>query len=248
MLKLALLEDSPWLLKDLMNIFDDHKIGAVIIHNTKSSAFIPEVLAKKPDALVLDIDLNGDSMSGIDVANHLNLPTFFITGHIKNFIEQFETLKLSKEVPVEFMSKPINTEKLINLFQKFEKNIQAFAKIDYLKIRLQDYPYPQVKQADIVFIQSVFNSKSNAKEIQLSTRENTYHVARKSMESFFTDGLNKAHFVQTSQSHIVNRQYLNEAKIKRGDKQVDISYEIKGKTIKKSFEITEEYWSSRRNR
>lgn len=157
-LKLALLEDSVVLLKDLQSHIEENRLGSVVFSSTNSEDFLEKMKSQssKIDALILDIDLAGDSMSGIDVANCArDKPILFITGKTRDYIDQIETLKFKKDVPVEFMTKPLDVEKLINLFGKFEKSVKAFRKHETLNIKFLDYfQRDPLMQDDIVYIRS----------------------------------------------------------------------------------------------
>lgn len=244
-LKLALLEDSVILLKDLQSHFEENQLGSVVFSSTNSVDFLEKMKSQSSniDALILDIDLAGDSMSGIDVANCVSdKPILFLTGKTRDYIDQIETLKFKKDVPVEFMTKPLNVEKLINIFSKFEKSIKAFKKTNFLNIKIIDFPYPQVKQEEIVYICSDQNPSTNNKKIQLTTREKEYVISRKSMDYFFEQGLSKDDFIQTSQSYIVNKRYLIDKKITRNDESCEIDFIAGQKSKTHKIEITEEYW------
>jgi DNA-binding LytR/AlgR family response regulator len=250
-LKLALLEDSTVLLKDLKNYIEDNRLGEVAIIASDSEDFLKQFdLAKqKPDALILDIDLAGDTMTGVDVANHLNLPVFFISGKTKDYLEQIQALKLDKEVPVEFMTKPISSEKLVKLFDRFEKTIKAFKKTDTILLPITGFDKEcEIQVDDIVFIRAVsaYESKSNNKEVQLRTSEKPLNISHKSMNYFFDKGLSKAQFIEMNQSYIVNKAYVNQLEIKRTDKSYRIDYEINGKTKHENIDITERYWKNRK--
>jgi DNA-binding LytR/AlgR family response regulator len=246
LLKLALLEDSAFLLKDLKNTIEEHHLGEVVLMASNSIDFFRqfEEAVIKPDALILDIDLSGDSMKGTDIANLLDLPVFFITGKTREYVDQIETLRYRKEVPIEFMTKPVATEKLVKLFKRFEKSVIAHKLVpDNLELKVLDGRIGQLKQDKIVFIKSTQNSESNNKEIQLNDDLKTYKVSHTPMKRFFELGLSKEKFIQTSQSYIVNRQYLKTLDITRDKSKYTLPYMVNGVEKTEKIEITDKYWS-----
>ena len=245
-LKFALLEDNIILLRDLQRLIKDNNLAEIVIASTKSEDFLEKMESESPTALVLDIDLVGDSMSGLDIANYCkDKPILFITGNTRDYINQIETLRIDNDVPVEFLSKPLNEEKLVKLFVKWEKSIFTLAKIETLKIKLLDYFQPNpIKQEEIIYIRSDYTSNSNNKKIQLTKSYNECTVSRKSMNYFFEQGLSKQNFIQTSQSFIVNKSYLRELKITRENISYQITFMAGEKPKTESIEITGEYWKN----
>ena len=251
-LKLALLEDNVIILKDLKNHIEENKLGTVVFISTTSEDFLKRMESDgaRIDALILDIDLAGDSMSGIDVANFFeDKPVLFITGKTRDYIDQIEALKFKKDVPVEFMTKPVNVDKLTNLFVKFEKSVKAYRNHETLNVKFLDYDQPgYLKQDEIVYIRSDFHSKTNNKKIQLTTRFDECTVSRKSMDYFFELGLSKENFIQTSQSFIVNKRYFRDKKIKRIDASCLIHFKVGEKSKSMEIDITDEYWNNLKKR
>lgn len=245
-LKLALLEDNMVLLKDLRDFLEENHLGEVVVMASRSDDFLKqcEFNNQKPDALILDIDLAGDSMTGVDVANHLNLPVFFISGKTKDYLEQIQALKLDKDVPVEFMTKPISSEKLVKLFDRFEKTIKAFKKSSVLKLKVLNDRNGEIEQENIMFIKSVKGTESNNKQIQLCDTIKPLEVSHMSLGKFFELGLSEDLFVQTSQSFIVNKNVLKTLDLKRDKSAYNYPHKIKGEEKIFKLEITEKYWSN----
>lgn len=123
-LNIAILEDNQFILKDLTDTINELKLANIKVKARNTTGFLEKLNeASTIDALVLDIDIDGDSMNGIDVANHLKLPTLFISGKTKNYLNEIEDLRLFHDQPVEFLTKPIREDKLKLVFEKFEKMI-----------------------------------------------------------------------------------------------------------------------------
>ena len=120
-LKVAILEDDTRLLLDLVFMVEELGLADIVAKSQNSSDFITLVETQKPEVLLLDIDLLGDTMSGIDVCNRLNLPTLFISGKTKENLEKIEDLKIYNKYPIDFLTKPVREEKLKLVFEKFVK-------------------------------------------------------------------------------------------------------------------------------
>ncbi len=244
-LSVALLEDSLILLNDLQAAIEENDLGQVLFVAQRSDDFLEKMKSYAPDALILDIDLNGDSMTGVDVANRFkDKPVFFITGKTKDYIDQIEELRINKDVPVEFLTKPINDEKLKNLFAKFEKSIKAFEKVSKLNLKVLHQRNGLVEQKNIMFIKAKENSESNNKLIQLFDDPNPLEMSHSSLNKFFELGLSEEMFIQTSQSCLVNKEVLKKLEITRDKSVYLFTHKFPGieKTLK--IEITEKYWSN----
>lgn len=189
-LNIAILEDNPTLLIDLVGYIEDLKLANIKVKALNTADFLEKLNeASTIDAVVLDIDIDGDSMNGIDVANHLKLPTLFISGKTKNYLNEIEDLRLFHYQPVEFLTKPIREDKLKSVFEMFERLIsqQNNDKIftnsihnEYLVIKTREAKKHSLKIAEIAFFdtkaedgkrivmgngQEIFTPRMNFKEI-----------------------------------------------------------------------------------
>ena len=66
-LRVAVLEDEPEKLKHLVGLLRETQLVDVVAHSCLKDEFIQKVDAARPEALVLDIDLNGEPDGGIEV-------------------------------------------------------------------------------------------------------------------------------------------------------------------------------------
>ena len=98
-IKAAILEDNKELLKDLKINLEQTDLVDVIIYSTNSADFLEKINNTPPEILLLDIDLGGDSMSGIDIANKVNLPVLFVSGKTVDFFTTIEEIYINKEMP-----------------------------------------------------------------------------------------------------------------------------------------------------
>lgn len=240
-LKVAILEDDPRLLLDLEYMVEELGLADIVAKSQNSSDFITLVETKKPEALFLDIDLLGDTMSGIDVCNRLNLPTLFISGKTKENLEKIEDLKIYNKHPIDFLSKPVREERLKRVFEKFIEQIQYFQKSNFLKVKLRNGITEKIKQSDIIYIESIPNSTSNSKNIFTKNSINPLEISKMGMDDFFEIGLSKENFIKTYQSYIVNKDYLNLTTLKKGDNLAEIKFQIDAKEYTKKISLSREF-------
>ena len=92
-IKIALLEDNKEQLKERRQILIDTGLADVAVWATSSGDFLNKINQTAVDALVVDIDLGGDSMNGLEVAFKLKLPVLFVSGHNAINLKDIETLK-----------------------------------------------------------------------------------------------------------------------------------------------------------
>lgn len=243
-LNIAILEDNPILLKDLIGYIKDLKLASIKVQAQNTTDFLEKLKGVNIDAIVLDIDISGDSMNGIDVANHLNLPTLFITGKTKEYLSEIEELRLFHDQPVEFLTKPIREDKLKIVFEKFETQIKNFVKAKFLEIKLKNGFHEKLNQADIVLIESIPNSKNNSKNIFTSSDNKPFEVSNKSMEDLFKMGLSEESFTKVHQSYILNNRYLDIKRVHKGGNNFEIKYDVQNKEQTKEISLSREYLKS----
>lgn len=242
-LKVAVLEDSELLLDELIYKIKHYDLADVCVYATNSSDFLEGFDQKKTiiEALVLDIDLTGDSMNGIDIAHHLKLPVLFITGKTREYIDRIEDLKIFNEEPIEFLTKPGSDEKLIKVFQKFHRQIKTSNKSKYLELNFKDSLFKRIQQDEIILIRRKKGSVSNNKEIFLKSHSEPLEVSKIAMNKFFELGLSQDKFLKTHQSYIVNKDYLNVHQIKSGQHYYTIEFEQKDKSKTMKIDLSREF-------
>jgi DNA-binding LytR/AlgR family response regulator len=247
-LNIAILEDSAILLKELVRSIQDLKLAEVRVKANNSEDFINKIESYSGhiDALILDIDLAGDSMNGIDIANYFQKPVLFITGKTREYIDRIEELKIFKDTPVEFLTKTGNDEKLLIVFQKFEKQIRDNCKEEFISLKFINGFNTSVKQSDIVLIESNPDSTSNNKLVYLITSEEPREISKTSIKELFERGLSREKFVKTSQSCLINEAYLGS--IEKDQSTYTFSYEGQGFKRNQRIEISRDYRESIRKR
>lgn len=240
-LKVAILEDDPRLLLDLEYMVEELGLADIVAKSQYSSDFITLVETKNPEALFLDIDLLGDTMSGIDVCNRLNLPTLFISGKTKENLEKIEDLKIYNKHPIDFLTKPVREEKLKLVFEKFIEQIQYFQQSNFLQVKLRNGYIEKIRQSDIIYIESIPNSASNSKNIFTKNSHNPFEISKIGMDDFFEIGLSKDNFIKTHQSFIVNKDYLHFSNLKKGENSVEIKFQIDSREYCEIISLSREF-------
>jgi CheY-like chemotaxis protein len=171
--KVALLEDNSVLLTDYKRTLEENNLASVVVWCTDANEFIKKVGATKPDALLLDIDLGNNSMTGIEVAYKLKLPVMFVSAYNADNLKEIEHLKREFDFPVEHLTKPVIDSDLIKSSKKYFQNVSDYLNENFLIIDFKDSKRNKVMTKDIVCIcaDKKYNSDSNNKVIYFSNRK-----------------------------------------------------------------------------
>lgn len=204
-LKVAILEDNPHLLKDLKESLEETTLVEVVAYATTSNEFLDKVAVAKPEALLLDIDLGGDSMNGLDIATKLKLPVLFVSGKTIEFNHGIEELNMNSSIPVQHISKPITSEKLKKILPKFINEINTINKAKYVYLDFGDSKRNKIPVDTIVFIETDTGNSgaSNNKRIYFTNREpeTLFNFSLTKMED---KGFDKTQFIKIRSSYRVN--------------------------------------------
>ncbi|MBN9293285.1 MAG: LytTR family transcriptional regulator DNA-binding domain-containing protein [Flavobacteriia bacterium] len=249
--KVALLEDDGILLADHKNKIEETGLAEVIVFSDNSQDFIRQVEEKSAviKALVLDIELDGDSMSGLEVASLLKKPVLFISGKFKDKIEYLngiEAINLDNEFPVEFILKPATPDRLKKILEKLFDQIYLIEKREQDNFILLDINGINTKkpQSTIAFIESVPDG-SNNKNI-FFTDEKPSTLYNFSYTKMFEKGFDIELFIQPHQSYRVNKKLI------KGYDQINHELLIEylneeNKSIEKRIPVSENYRTKIKN-
>lgn len=208
-LKVGILEDSKLLLKELKQNLDDSGLVEVIVWAVDTQGFFSMIQHSTLEALILDIDISGDSMNGLDVANKLELPVLFVSGKTKDFYSGIEELNLNSEKIVDHISKPITQEKLNKILPKFIKQIRLAQKSQFVYLDFSGSRRNKVPVSDIVFLESdkQFGADTNNKRVYFTNRvpETLVDFSFVKMED---KGLSKNQFITIHRSFRVNTSHI----------------------------------------
>jgi DNA-binding LytR/AlgR family response regulator len=204
-LKVAILEDNKVLLKDRKMNLEDNNLARVVVWSTNSTDFIEKVNSEKPDALLLDIDLANDSMSGLEVAYKLKLPVMFVSAYNAKNLKDIETLQREFDFPVEHITKPFTEKDFIKTATRFLKEVNDLLKTSFVYLDFKDTRKVKIAVNTIVYLESETGNSgaSNNKRIYFTDRkpETLYDFSFSKMaESGFDPNI----FVQTHKSFRLN--------------------------------------------
>lgn len=204
-LKVAILEDNQMLLKSLEEDLEETQLVDVIVIATNSKEFFEKLKSHKVDALILDIDLAGDSMNGLDIANLLKLPVLFVSGKTIEFNSGIEELNLNLSIPVEHITKPITSSKLSKILPKFINEIKSINLAKFVRLDFKDRKQNKIPIDTIVYIETETGNSgaSNNKRIYFTDRnhETLFNFSLSKMDEL---GFDKTQFIQIRSSHRVN--------------------------------------------
>ncbi len=240
-LKVAILEDSLMLLKSLEEDLTETQLVEVIVSATNSTEFLEKINTTKADALVLDIDLVGDSMTGLDIATNLKLPVLFVSGKTRDFYQGIEELNINSTIPVEHISKPITLDKLKKILPKFIIEINAMNRAKYIRLDFSDIKQNKIAIDTIVFIETETGNSgaSNNKRIYFTDRnpETLFNFSLTKMEE---KGFDKTQFIQIRSSHRVNADKILRYNNSTHEIEVEVFKTI-GKTEIKKLPVSENF-------
>lgn len=240
-LKVAVLEDSKPLLKDLIQDLGDTKLVEVIAYATDSDSFLEKVQQTKPDALLLDIDLAGESMNGLDIANKLALPVLFLSGKTKDYFERMEELNINSHLPIEHITKPITLDKLNKILPKFIASVQTVLQKKEITLSFLGGEKSKIELAHIVYIsaEKEHGSASQNKRVHFTNRkpETLVDIAFKDLVE---KGLQKDTFITIHRAFLVNVNHIQE--YNRKDNLISIEYfSAQGQMQQEWLPVSENY-------
>lgn len=209
-LKVAILEDNTQFLKALEEDLIETNLVEVCVRATNSEEFLEKVNSTNIEALILDIDLIGDSMNGLGIATNLQLPVLFVSGKTLEFYQGIEELNMNSSIPVEHITKPITSTKLGKILPKFISAIQALNKAQFVYLNFTDSKRNKIDIDTIVCIESETGSsgRSNNKKIYFTNRkpETLFNFSFSKMEEL---GLERTKFLMPHQSYrFTERGYI----------------------------------------
>lgn len=211
-LRVAVLEDDREDLKELVRMVRSSVIAEVVAHGHERTAFMEQVVITAPDAVLLDIDLNGEEKGGIEVAKALRLPVLFISGHLEKNLGEIEVLSYSDaRLPVLHLRKPADEERLLKALGRLKHEIHALGLFKPIPIRLlRTGEEEMVPPERVVFIEvdpDRSQAQSNNKRIHFTDRK-PERVANLTLRRLRDFGFPEELFVQLSADCAVNRQRI----------------------------------------
>lgn len=239
-LKVAILEDNKELLKDLKMNLEDTGFVEVLAYSTNSEDFLQKVAISKPEAVLLDIDLLGDSMTGLDVAYKLNLPVLFVSAKTKDFFLNIEELNLNTSLPVEHLTKPISIERLNKILPKFIQEISNHNKSQFAYLDFGGNIQNKIAIDTIVYLctDKANGAASNNKMIFFTNRKPEILVDF-SYTKMEEKGLSKNTFIEIHRSYRVNAEKIHYNNVTH-EVEVEV-YKANGKTELVKLPVAENF-------
>lgn len=209
-LKVAILEDNKEQLKDRKLNLEENGLADVIVWSTNSSEFIELANQKKPDALLVDIDLGNDNITGLEVAFKLKLPVMFVSGHNAKHLKDIEKLQREFEFPVEHITKPFTEKDFIKTATIFLKEVSEQLKAAFIYLDFNNSKRNKIPVNTIVFLESETgkSGESNNKKIYFTNRppEVLIDFSFSKMENY---GFDPKIFIKTHRSYRVNAKKID---------------------------------------
>jgi len=240
-LKVAILEDNKQLLKDLKQNLEETGLVEVVAWATNSEEFIEKVKTSKADALLLDIDLGGDSMNGLDIAESLKLPVMFVSGKTEKFYQGIADHNLNSECVVQYLTKPITIEKLKKILPKFINEITALSKAQFVHLNFGDTRQNKISIDTIVCIctDKANGAESNNKQIFFTDRKPEILIDF-SFSKMEEKGFSKNKFITIHKSFRVNVDKILCYNKSTHEIEIEV-FKATGKTESKMLSVSENF-------
>lgn len=208
--KIAILEDNSKLLEKLSEYILKIQNVEIVLKSKNSDDFFEQLSTTLPDILLTDLDLGNDSMTGIEVAQEIQLPVFFASVNTADYVENMESLKRDAEICVDHITKPFIEEQFLKSFKRFLKEVELFSNLQYIYLDFNKTKRNKILIDDIVFLSAdkQLGSESNNKQIHFTNRP-----SEKLIDFSFTKmeekGLYSTQFVTIHKSFRVNKKYIS---------------------------------------
>lgn len=215
-LGVAVLEDNKLLLKGLVQMLSKSGVVEVVAYEVNSESFLEKLKHTRAEALVLDIDIAGDNMNGIEVANYAGLPVLFVSGKTKEYLKEIEEVDLESDTIIEFITKPVNQNKLNRKLEKFIDQVQSFQRNQSVYLKFEGGNTEKVSKKDIVFLEAdkQHGAKSNNKRIYFSNKK-PQTLIDFSFNQMDRIGLFKTQFITIHKSFRVNASQIKDYNVKK---------------------------------
>lgn len=209
-LRVAVLEDEPMKLKELVGQLRETALVEVVGYARDRAAFMEVVASKAPEVLILDIDLGGEPEGGLAVARSHSLPVLFISGHIAEHLKAIELVdEGSISLPVGQLTKPVSAERLRAKLEKFAHQVRSCELYKPLRVRNSIKGEDMLVPPDrIVCIQvDEDGRKQHNKRLYFVDRKPVV-MADLTLNRLHEWGFPKELFIQIAKNGVVNRRRI----------------------------------------
>jgi len=208
-LKVAVLDDSKLLLKELVTNLKATDLVQVVAYSTQSEEFIEKVKSSDAEALLLDIDLAGDSMSGLDVADYLKMPVLFVSGKTPKYVHQIEEHNYNSEIPVDHLSKPASLDRLKRALPKFIQQVEQYTRQTSIRLDFANSKGNLINLDDIVYVETEQGKGGESGNKRIHFRNRPFErLIDLSFPALERAGLSKHKFIQPHKSYRVNAERI----------------------------------------
>ncbi|MDD2620537.1 MAG: LytTR family DNA-binding domain-containing protein [Syntrophomonadaceae bacterium] len=123
MLKVLVLEDEEYNRQFIRQLLDEIPVVTEVWTTASGEAALNMVKEHKPNLVLLDIELSGDELNGLQVARNIyrfnkDISLVFITGYTKYAIDSFEVH------PYNYILKPIIVSKFRNMVEELAERLK----------------------------------------------------------------------------------------------------------------------------
>lgn len=200
-MKILLLEDEENTREFFIKMLKEIPQVKEVMATADGNEAINLALHRKPNLILIDIELDGQDINGLKVAksileNNQEVFLVFITGYTKYALESFSVH------PYDYILKPVNKNRMQNLIKEISIKIEKF-NFKPLIITYADKIY-QIDPSEVIFIE---------KENNISY----LHTTRGIFRSYYTlqelqDLLGSTMF-RSHKSYLVNYEYIDTVKV-----------------------------------
>ena len=240
-LKVGILEDNKELLKERYYSLQETGLVDVLIRATNSEEFLKNIESTQLDALVLDIDLGNDSLSGLDVAFKLKMPTLFVSGHNSKHLLDIEKLEREFDIPVGHITKPFTDAEFKKTVTKFINEVQSQLESKFIILDFKETKQNKIPVDSIVCLcsEKSAGSESNNKQIFFSDRKPELLIDF-TFNKMHEYGFNRNIFLTIHRSFVVNAKHIKIPKKQVPKIEVTVM-NSEGKLVQKELSVSENY-------
>ncbi len=195
-----LIDDEPLALAELKNMLQPYEDIAIIGTAADASEAIEKIISLQPQLIFLDINMPGKS--GFDLLEELEEAphVIFVTAYDQFAIKAFEVNAL------DYILKPVNTDRLTEAIEKVKKQIALVQKSDN-KLSIEKRIFIKdgelcffVPLAEVVLIESV----GNYARVFYQNKKPLLHKSLNYLEEKLPD----THFFRAGRQHIININFI----------------------------------------
>lgn len=240
-LRIALLEDNKQQLKERKTILEETGLVEVAVWAVNSDEFSQKMLATKVDALMLDIDLGGDSTNGVEIAFRFKLPTLFVSGHNAGYLKHIEELKREYDLIVDHITKPFSEHAFIKTVRSFVLAVKINNESKFLYLDFAESKGNKILIENMVFLctNKGEGAESNNKQLFFTDRK-AETLIDFSFSKMKDAGFDENKFITIHRSYRVNADKILRYLTDTHEVEVEV-FKAKDKTAIMRLPVSENY-------